>query len=121
MMELRRFINFFLAIFVTAGLAVAPVVTPSALAKLTGASAMADEMSAMSADMPCCPDKQKSNDCQDCPLVAMCMLKVSQAATPIADKLPIRLPIRVQLGVTNDLIASGLDRPPPDHPPRSLV
>jgi hypothetical protein len=118
-MGLRRYINFLVAVFVTAGLAVAPLVTPVA-AKPMAPIAMADDMPAMSADMPCCPDKQNSNDCRDCPLVAMCVLKVSLAG-PNASEFPARLPTRVQLFMFVELITEGLDRPPPDHPPRNLV
>jgi hypothetical protein len=115
-MGLRRFIRFLLAVLVTAGLTVAPLVTPVA-AKPMAPVAMAGDMSA---DMPCCPDKQKSNDCQDCPLVAMCMLKISLVA-PTASGLPARLPTRTRIVAFDELITDGLDRPPPDHPPRSLV
>ena len=118
-MGVRRTIKFLVAVFVTAGLAVAPLVTP-VVAKPMAPIAMADDMAAMSADMPCCPDKQKSNDCRDCPLVAMCVLKVSLAG-PNASGFPVRLPTRVQPFMFVDRIAEGLDRPPPDHPPRNLV
>ena len=48
----------------------------------------------MSADMPCCPDEQKSKDCQDCPLVAMCILKTAQAGPVATAALPLRHAIR---------------------------
>jgi hypothetical protein len=114
-MGLRRFISVLVAVFVTAALAIAPLA-----AKPMAPIATADDMAAMSADMPCCPDKQKSNDCRDCPLVAMCVLKVSLAG-PNASEFPARLPTRVQPFMFVELIAEGLDRPPPDHPPRNLV
>ncbi len=72
-------LKFFLAIFVTIGLSVAPMVTP---ATANGPSATMTDMSAMSGDMPCCPSEQKSKDCQDCPLLAICMLKTAQAGPP---------------------------------------
>lgn len=118
-MGFHRFISFLFAVFITAGLAVAPLLAP-AVAKPIAAAASADDMSAMSADMRCCPDRQKGNDCPDCPLVAMCMLKISQAG-PSASENPPRLPSRVQPFTFVELIADGLDRPPPDHPPRNLV
>src|SRR5260370_35208031 len=75
-MNFGRFICRFLAIFVIAGLVSQPLVTPAGakqrpVAEMTG-------MSAMSADMPCCPDEQKKNDCQECPL-PMCALMMSLA------------------------------------------
>ena len=75
----------------------------------------------MSADMPCCPDDQKSNDCQDCPLVAMCVLKTTQAGPSEAVALPLRHAIRTTHSVANDVVGDGLVRPPPDQPPRTLA
>jgi hypothetical protein len=118
-MDLRRFFNLIFAVFVTVGLALSPLATPAAAAypQMDG---MAD-MSAMSGDMPCCPDQQKNKDCQDCPLVAMCVLKTTQAGPPSTEVLPLRHAIRTTHAVRNDVAADGLDRPPPDHPPRNLA
>src|ERR1700722_17403982 len=118
-MDFRRFLKLVLAVFVTAGLASAPLVAPAA-AKGPSMVEMTD-MSAMSADMPCCPDGQKNKDCQDCPLVAMCVLKTSQAGPSTTEAMPLRHPVRTVHSVLNDAPAVGLDRPPPDHPPRTLV
>jgi hypothetical protein len=79
-----------------------------------------EDASDMAADMPCCPDKQKSNDCRDCPLIAICMLKVLQAG-PSTHAVAFRQPARERLHSLDDVIADELARPPPDHPPRSLV
>jgi hypothetical protein len=118
-MDFRRFLKLVLAVLVTAGLASAPLVAPAA-AERPSTVEMAD-MSAMSADMPCCPDKQKSKDCQDCPLVAMCVLKRVQASSSAAQAMPLRHPVRTVHSVLNDAPADGLSRPPPDHPPRNLA
>jgi hypothetical protein len=118
-MTLRRFINSLLAMFVVAGLAVAPLATPAA-AKASAAFGMTD-MSSMAADMPCCPDEQKSKDCQDCPLVAICVLKTAQAGPSSTEALPLRHAIRTAHSFIDDALADGLDRPPPDHPPRNLA
>ena len=118
-----RLIGRLFAVFAIAGLLASPVVTPAA-AKLLPASEMSDmSMSAdsMSADMPCCPDTQKSNDCQDCPLRAMCMLSAIQVAPSLTIAIHEPLPTRRSFLVFDDLIAEGLDGPPPDHPPRILV
>jgi hypothetical protein len=104
---------------VTTGLASAPLVAPAA-AKGPSMVEMTD-MSAMSADMPCCPDGQKSKDCQDCPLVAMCVLKTSQAGPSMTFALPVRYAIRTAHSVLDDAPADGFDRPPPDQPPRILA
>jgi hypothetical protein len=118
-MDFRRFLKLALAVFVTAGLVSAPLVTPAA-AKGPSMVEMTD-MSAMSADMPCCPDGQKSKDCQDCPLVAICVLKTAQAGPSLASALLVRHAIRTAHSVLNDAPAAGLDHPPPDQPPRILV
>jgi hypothetical protein len=118
-MNLRRLINQLLAALVIAGLAIAPLATPSA----AKASVRADMtgMESMSGDMPCCPDEQKSKDCQDCPLVAMCVLKTAQAGPSAIAALLRRHASRTVHSVLNDVPAEGLNRPPPDHPPRNLV
>jgi hypothetical protein len=116
-MNLRRLLNLVFAVLVTAGLAMAPLVAPAAAA--LGKGAGTTEMS-MSADMPCCPD-QKTMDCQDCPLMAICVLQSAQAGAPTIAALPLRYAMRTSHLVRNDTSAVGLDRPPPDHPPRTLI
>jgi hypothetical protein len=118
-MFLRRLIARLLAIAVIAGLSLAPLATPAAAQALAIADVAG--MSSMSADMPCCPDEQKSKDCRDCPLIAICVLKTVQAGPSLAAAMPVRHAIRTAHSVRNDALADGLDRPPPDHPPRTLV
>jgi hypothetical protein len=114
-MNLRRALNLVFAVFVTVGLALSPLATPAA-----SAHPQMTDMS-VSGDMPCCPDQPKGKDCQDCPLVAMCVLKTAQAGPSIIEALPLRHAIRTTHAVRNDIPADGLDRPPPDHPPRNLA
>jgi len=76
-MNLRRLIGHLLAVLAIVGLVAAPLVTPAA-AKRLSVGEMSD-MAAMNGDMPCCPDGQKSKSCEDCPLVATCMLTIAQA------------------------------------------
>ena len=119
-MNVRQSFKLLLALLVTAGLTIAPLVTPAAAGHLLPAKMMQmADGSDMMADMPCCPDKQKSNDCQDCPLVAICMLKILQAG-PSNHAIAMRPP-RAHLQAFDDLMADELARPPPEHPPRSLV
>jgi hypothetical protein len=117
-MDFCRLLNLALAVFVAVGLAVAPLVTPAAAAPPRAAGMM--DMS-MSADMPCCPDEQKNKDCQDCPLVAMCILKTTQAGPSLTAAMLLRPAIRTAHSVLDDAPADGLNRPPPDHPPRNLA
>jgi hypothetical protein len=118
-MHFRRLINLILAALVTAGLAIAPLATPPAAAAQLHADGIMDM--SMSADMPCCPDEQKSKNCQECPLVAICVLKNAQAGPSLASAMPVRHAIRTSYSVLDDVPADGLNRPPPDHPPRNLV
>jgi hypothetical protein len=115
-MNLQRLLNFAFAVFVTVGLALAPFAALAAPARSSGISDMS-----ISADMPCCPDKQKSADCQDCPLVAICMLKTMPAGLLTVGGLPLRHPIKTTHSLGDDASVAGLDRPPPDHPPRTLA
>jgi hypothetical protein len=120
-MNVRQSFKLLLALLVTAGLMIAPLATPAVAGHSSPAKMMQmADGSDMMADMPCCPDKQKSNDCQDCPLVAICMLKVLQTG-PSTDAIATRLPVRAHLQAFDDLVADELARPPPEHPPRSLV
>jgi hypothetical protein len=114
-MNPRRLISRLLAVFVIVGLVAAPLVTPAAAKRLP--AGMTD-MSAMSGDMPCCPDGQKNNNCQDCPLGAMCMLTIAQAAPSPTDGIQVRFQTRRLSFAPDDLIADGLIGVPPDHPPR---
>jgi hypothetical protein len=117
-MDLRRFLNLLFAVFVTVGLALSPFAMPGASAHPQTAG-MTDM--SVSGGMPCCPGEQKSKHCQDCPLVAVCVLKTAQVGPSATEALPLRHAIRTTHAVRNDVPADGLDRPPPDHPPRSLA
>ena len=129
-MVFRLFITRLLAILIVAGLAVAPVAAPAAVqvsimhasmaAEMNGISAVAD-VSSMAADMPCCPDEQKSKTCTDCPVIAICVLTTAQAAPPATSALPVRHAVRTAQALRDDVVADGLDRPPPDQPPRNLA
>ncbi len=121
-MDVRWLLNLVFAVFVTVGLAVAPLATPAMAAPSheTGMMDMAMSDMAMSADMPCCPGEQKK-DCPDCPLIALCVLKTVQAGPSSTEALPLRHAVRTQHSVFDDVLADGLDRPPPDHPPRHLI
>ena len=118
-MNLRRLIGHLLAVFVIVGLVAAPLVTPSAAKRLPAAE-MSD-MAAMSSDMPCCPDGQKSNDCRDCPLVAMCMLTIALAEPSQTNGIQVSFRAHKLSFALVDLIADGLIGVPPDHPPRILI
>ena len=115
-MNLRRLIGRLLAVFVIAGLVAAPLVSPAAANRLS-----VSDMAAMSGDMPCCPDGQKNKSCQDCPLVAMCMLTIVQAEPSATNGIQVSFQTRKLSFALVDLIGDGLIGAPPDHPPRILT
>lgn len=117
-MNLRRLIGQLLAMFVIVGLVAAPLVTPAAAKRI--AVTEVSDMPAMAGDMSCCPDGQ-NKDCIDCPLLAMCVLSIAQAESPVACGVRAPLPTRRLFSVFDDLIADGLIRSPPDHPPRTSI
>ena len=118
-MNFRRLIGRLLAVFVIVGLVAAPLVAPAAARGLPVAE-MSD-MSAMTGDMPCCPDGQKNKSCQDCPLVAMCMLAIALAEPSQTNGIQVSFQTRRLSFALVDLIADGLMGDPPDHPPRILT
>jgi hypothetical protein len=120
-MNVRRPFKLLLVVLVTAGLTIAPLVALAAGEHSSTAEMMqmADTSDSM-ADMPCCPDKQKSNGCQDCPLIAICMLKLLQAH-PSTQAVAMDVPAYQRLQPADDRAIDDLVRPPPEHPPRHLV
>lgn len=119
-MNARRLLKLLLAVLVTVGLAAAPLVTPAAAGHSRTATMQMADTQDMPDNMACCPDEQNSKQCQDCPLVAICMLKVLQAG-PSITPVTVRESARELLRPLDDLIVDGLTRPPPDHPPRHLA
>jgi hypothetical protein len=115
-MNLYRLIGRLLAVIAVAALVAAPLVAPAS-AKALAVAEMTD-MSAMAGDMQCCPDGQKNNSCQDCPLVAVCMLTIAQAGPSPTDVVQISFQSRRLTFALVDLIGDGLIGAPPDHPPR---
>src|ERR1700730_5123398 len=118
-MNLRRPIARLLAILVIVGLVAAPLVSPAAAKRLPVAE-MSD-MAAMSGDMPCCPDGQKNNNRQECPLVAMCMLTIAQAEPSPTNGIQVSFQGRRLAFALVDLTPDGLIGDPPGHPPRLLT
>ncbi len=105
-----------LAIFLIAGLVFAPFSAPASAAKAAPMAAAAE----MSADMPCCPDNPAPMDCDQCPLMAICMVKNFQEPSS-AGAIEL-LPATVRLlAPRSDPATEGLTYLPPPRPPRSLV
>jgi hypothetical protein len=127
------------AISVIAGLALAPVSRPVMAQAASGApmQAMADEMSPavaandvtandmtadeMANDMPCCPSKAPAPvDCDKCVYMAACMSKCFTGMTTSVFHPFFIASGRIAIQ-RNDSAPDGLGRPPPEHPPRTLV
>ncbi len=114
-MKISILLGRLLAIFLIAGLVLVPLSAPANAAK--GAAAVMVEMSA---DMPCCPDKSAPVDCDQCPLMAICMVTTLQAPSS-AGVIELR-PVAVRLlAPRSDPEAESLGYLPPPRPPRSLV
>jgi hypothetical protein len=77
-------------------------------------------MAGMSDGMPCCPDKSAPVDCDQCPLMALCVSTTLQAPLPagVAEIQPVTL--RMLLPGSDPEVESVAYSPPP-RPPRSLV
>jgi hypothetical protein len=81
------------------------------------AAADAEMGMAMADNMPCCPDK--TPDCgKDCPLMALCMVGVLQAA-PHGPALFVPLTLASVILPSDDAGRSGLAQAPPPRPPKA--
>ena len=117
-MDIRHLIGRVLSVVAIVGLVAAPLVSPAA--EIGPSNVAMSDMASMAGDMPCCPDTQKKNDCKDCPLLAICAVK-NLASHPAVEAIVVRVARHHQIALHDDLMSDGLDRPPPDHPPRTLV
>jgi hypothetical protein len=116
-----------LAIFMIAGLVLAPLSSPVMAVGTSDASmsAMADDMSMsatadeMAGDMPCCPTKAPV-DCDKCVFMTACMSKcfTGMSATVFHPFLTASDSV---VSLQNESWPDGLGHPPPEHPPRPLV
>jgi hypothetical protein len=118
-----------LAIFVIAGLVLAPLARPvmagtapdgsmSAMAGDMSMSAMPDEMAG---DMPCCPSKAPAPiDCDKCVFMAACVSQFLAGSTAAIFQSPFAVSGKAA-PLQNDFWPDGLGHPPPEHPPRTLV
>src|ERR1700756_1813515 len=116
-MRRGRCLNLLIALSVAAGLVSMPFASMHAKSG-TPVVTSSDEMEAMAEDMPCCPHEQKSKACEDCPLLGICLAKSTHINPAASAILLDRTFIHAVLLGADDVIADGLERPPPDHPPR---
>jgi hypothetical protein len=118
-----------LAIFMIAGLVLAPFSRPAMAGTISDASmsAMADDMSAsamtdeMANDMPCCPSKAPMPiGCDKCVFMVGCTTKCFTGL--LAAVFCPSFAASGQIApLQNDSWLDGLGRPPPEYPPRTLV
>ena len=95
------------------GLMLAPLARPVMATHADMAAHAAMDMG----DMPCCPDGAAKQDCaKDCPLMALCMVKVFQSA-PHATA-PVILTVSARIGLlANDANLHGFAQAPLPRPP----
>jgi len=113
-----------LAISVIAGVLLAPLARPviadasmSAMAD-NSMAAMSDEMAG---DMPCCPTKAPAPvDCDKCVFTAACMSQFLAGPATATFRPPFAVSGKLA-PLQNDFWPDGVGRPPPEHPPRTLV
>lgn len=117
------------AIFMIAGLVLAPLSRPVmaesppagamvATSHDMAASMMTDEMAN---DMPCCPEKAPTPiGCEKCLLMAVCMTPGFTVA-PISTLLQFPSVSSRMTRPKDDSWLQSLAHPPPDHPPRILI
>jgi hypothetical protein len=127
-----------LAIFMIAGLVLAPVSQPSMAGTMPDVSrsgmpaeATTDEMAAdmpatgmsandMSNDMPCCPKAPAPIGCDKCLLMAACAAKCFSGLTATVSQ-PLFAVAAEHAYPRNDFWLDGLGQSPPEYPPRTLV
>lgn len=127
-MNPKRLFNLLIALTVAAGLLSAPFAAPS-VAKSNHAStvgagihAMDGDIRAASRGMPCCPDKgNATDDCDACPLLALCAMTVAVPAPSGLATLAPGETDETAFAFPDDLLIDGLSARPPDHPPRTIV
>jgi len=109
-----------LAVLLIVGLVVAPLTARANAGATASMMSMSVDAAAMSDDMPCCPDKSAPVDCDQCPLMALCVSTTLQAPLPagVAEIQPVTL--RMLLPGSDPEVESVAYSPPP-KPPRSLV
>ena len=119
-MKISTHLGRLLAILVIAGLVFAPLSAPANAGMGMAAPTAAAEMVEMAADMPCCPDRSVPMDCDQCPLMALCMVKTFQEPSS-AGAVEIRSVTIRMLEPGSDPLGDSLGHIPPPRPPRSLV
>jgi hypothetical protein len=119
-MDVSRFLRFLFAVLIAIGLTAAPLAPVLAKTHTSDTGMQSMQMMDMSSDMPCCPDKDKQSGCDDCPFLAICVLKVLRDG-PSATNLPVREASSRTLRPSDEPEITGLTRPPPDQPPRMIV
>ncbi|XIA62603.1 hypothetical protein ACFIOY_24185 [Bradyrhizobium sp. TZ2] len=102
------------------GLVIAPLTTRAnagAMASMAMTS-MSGDMAAMSDEMPCCPDKSAPADCDQCPLMALC---VSTLQAPLPASVVALQPVILRMLLPgSDPEVESVGHSPPPKPPRSL-
>src|SRR5215208_5748964 len=103
-----------------AGLVLAPISQP-VMAKVSSDASMQAMTDEMASGMPCCPSKALAPvDCDKCVFMAACMSKCFTGMSASVFH-PFFIASYRLVPRHNDARPDGLGRPPPEHPPRTLV
>ena len=128
-----------LAVFMIAGLVLAPLSRPvmAGMASDASMAAMAEDMpmavsadmmpndmmpnDMVASDMPCCPSKAPSPlECDKCIFMAACATKCFSGLSAAVFHPVLAVSLRI-VPLLNDSWPDSPGYPPPDHPPRTLI
>ena len=123
-----------LAVFMIAGLVLAPLSRPvmAGMASDASMAAMAEDMpmavsadmmpnDMVASDMPCCPSKAPSPlECDKCIFMAACATKCFSGLSAAVFHPVLAVSLRI-VPLRNDSWPDSPGYPPPDHPPRTLI
>ena len=123
-----------LAVFMIAGLVLAPLSRPvmAGMASDASMAAMAEDMpmavsadmmpnDMVASDMPCCPSKAPSPlECDKCIFMAACATKCFSGLSAAVFHPMLTVSVQI-VPLRNDSWPDSPGYPPPDHPPRTLI
>jgi hypothetical protein len=118
-----------LAIFMIAGLLLAPLSRPvmagampdAAMSEMVNDMSMSATADEIAGNMPCCPAKTPAPiGCDKCLFMAACMSKCFAGMSSVVFH-PWLMVSEDVAALRNDSWPDGLGHPPPEYPPRTLV
>jgi hypothetical protein len=109
--------HWLLALFVAISLSLSP-----AAVSASANTAMDVQKMVMADDMPCCPKQQAPDDCQQCPMMIVCMSSALSCAPVDKHAHTIGFDeLSLVYRASNDANRASLGLSPPARPPRTSV